>query len=579
MERRSYWTRSGSARITRRRALGAGLGAGAGLAAIAAVGCGDDDDSTDQGNATTATVPGVSTNTPSPSFDQNATLRAGIGTDVGSLDPQSVAGTGGGNFANQMTHFGGILTIDPESSKVSEFVASYEWTDNNSALLLKAKPRITFHNGEPVDAQALKFTIDRARGKPEYTTDFKSGQAALYAVVDRVEVIDPTTVKVVTSRADVGLPSRLAGGPYLVPPGYITERGDAAMATNPVGTGPFKFVSRTPDTELVSERFEGFWNARDAAHGPRIPFAKRLEQRVMPEAAARALAVEAGELHIAINIPPDLAKSYEGRRGFQVFYLPNDQPMHVQPNTLLESAPNGDPNPFRDVRVRKALNMAVDVDTIIKTVMTGREKRSYGFSSQTLGFPNDRLEQIRFKYDPAAAKALLEEAGYGDGFEVPFVGPAGRYPQSDEVMQAVAGYLAKIGIRTKIATPQYQAWVTEHQAGTWYGLAFLGVSGGVDPGANFAYGYAKGAAYGKSYDAATGVDEAMAKIMATFDEDERARLTADIIVKLYENATWLYLFEPVSMAVASDKVEWEQYSPVLYFPEYWNIRLKAQDSR
>lgn len=559
-------------KITRRTALTGGLAASVGLVTLATAGCGDDDD---DGEGSSDELP-QPTLDPEASFKPDATLRAGVGTDIGSLDPQSVAGTGGGNFANQFTHFGnGLLTTDQEAAKLAGFVTDYEWTDNNSAILLKAKAGVTFHNGEPVDAAAIKFSLDRARGKPEYTTDFKTGQATLYTTIDRIEVVDPMTVKIILAKPDVSLPTKLTGTPYLVPRQYITSKGDAEFASKPIGSGPFKFVSRQVDTEIVSERFDEFWNKRDGKYGPRLPYIKRLVQRILPEPAARALAVEAGELDIALDIPPDLAKSYASKSGFQAFYLPNDQPMHVQPNTVLETAPNGDANPFRDVRVRRAMNMAVDVDTIIKTILTGKEKYSYGFSTQTLGFPKDRLDRARFKYDPAQAKALLEQAGYGSGFEVPFVGPVGRYPQSDAVMEAVAGFLGKVGIRTKVTTSQYQSWVTEHQAGKWYGLSFLGVSGGIDPSSNFSFGYVRNSPYGKSYDAATGVDDAFAKIGATFDEQERAKLIGDAIVKLYENATWLYLYEPVGMAVANDKVQWQPYGRVLAFPEYWNIRLKA----
>jgi peptide/nickel transport system substrate-binding protein len=505
------------------------------------------------------------------------TLRAGIGSDVGSLDPHIAAGTGGGNWPNYTTHFATALRTDPNTSDTVPFAADWKWVDDNTALQVAAHPNVKFHNGEMLTAEVIKFNMDRLRGKPDYNPSFASGQASNLATVDHTEIVDPMTVKIVTKSPDVSLPNKLTldNMPF-VPMKYIIDGGDKVMLDNPVGFGPFKFVSRRADSEIRSTRFDDFFNPQGQKYGPFTPIVKDLVQRVIPEDAARAAALEAGEIDLAVNVSGDIGKSFEGRSGFKVIYLPGDQPMHIHMNTRLEKDPiSGGPNPLRDVRVRRAMNMAVDVDTIIKTILTGKENYSYGFSSQTIGLPKAKLESLRFKYDPAKAKALLSEAGYANGFEVDFTGPIGRWPNSDQVIQAVAGYLKAVNIRTRISTAQYQPWVTEVQTGTKPGIWFMGLSAGADPSQNFRVGFHSKANYGSSIDPALGLVELIEKSDAAFDINERKAIIADIVTKQYENATWLYLYEPVSVIVATNKLDYSLYGKIVGVPQYWNMRLKA----
>lgn len=571
-----YWSRFRRSRISRRRVLGTAVAGVAGVGALGLVGCGGNGDDSG-GPSGSSDQPDGEGHDNSGDFKQDATLTAGIGSDVGSTDPHVVAGTGGGNWPNYAVHFATLLNVDPETSRIVPYAAEYEWTDDHSALVLRIKDGVTFHNGETLDAEVLKFNIDRLRGKADYNPEFTSGNANLFSSIETVEVVDSMTVKAVLERPDASLPFKLATQNIpLVSMQHILDGGDQAMAERPVGHGPFKFVSRQADVEIRSTRFDDFFYGQDQPLGPRTPYIKDLVQRVIPEDAARLAALEAGEIDLAVNVSADLAKSFDGRSGFKVFYLPGDQPMHIHFNTRLERDPiTGGPNPLRDKRVRQAMNHAVDVDTILKNVLTGRENYSYGFSSVSLGFPDEKLKSLRYNYDPTKAKALLEEAGFGDGFEIDFTGPIGRWPNSDQVMQAVAGYLQEVGIRTRISTQQYQPWVTEVQSHTKPGMWFMGLSAGADPGNNMRYGFHSSGPYCSSYDPELGLDILIEQYEAEFDEERRASIAAEVITKQYENATWLYLYEPVTVVVGTAKIDYEFYGKVLTAPQYWKIRIRA----
>ncbi|MGE0597959.1 MAG: ABC transporter substrate-binding protein [Dehalococcoidia bacterium] len=566
----NYWLRNRS-RFGRRRVLQAAASASVGLAGLAAVGCGDDDDDTSGSSPTAAGA--TTAPTPAEQADLTATLTAGIGSDIGSGDPQSLAGTGGGNWPSYATHFITPLTTNRDTSEVVGYAADWEWADNNTAILLKAKPGLKFHNGEPINAAQFKFNIDRELGRAEYNPKFASGHKSQFTSIGEVSIVDELTARLEVIQPDVILPSKLAGSMFLVPKDYVVAKGDTEFGANPVGAGPFKFESRTADSQIKSVRYDDFFYGRDQQFGPRLPWIQTLVQKVIPEDAARIAALETGEIDLAHNVSADLAKSFEGRSGFKVYSLPGDQPMHIHINTMLETGEGGGPNPWRDVRVRKAANLAVDLDTIIKTILTGTEKRSFGSAQRSLGFPQD-LPAKQFKYDPAAAKALLAEAGYADGFTTSLNYPTGRWPNTEAVVQAVANYLGKVGIKANLQAQQYQVTTTAFKQKTSPGLTFFGMSGGDDPGPNFRYGYHSKGAYTMSTDPALGLDALIEQSEAAFDVEKRKALIGQIITKFYENASWIFLYEPVTIAIADDKkLQWTYYNKVLSNPEYWNIKV------
>lgn len=574
MNENNYWQR----KLTRRHTLSRVGLVGLGTAGIAIVGCGDDDDDDDgsAGPSSTATSASQSTATSAPTQDSDvdltASLTSGIGSDVGTMDPQAVGGGGGGNWPNLSTHFQGPLGFDPATSEVIGLAADWAWVDNNTGLTLKAKPGIKFHNGEPFNAEQIKFNFDRQLGRAAYNPKFGAGTSNL-AAIGEVKVVDEMTVRLELTGPDVVLPSKIAAAHWQVPKAYVEKVGDEGFAANPVGLGPFKFVSRVADSEIKSVRYDEFFNGRDQKYGPRLPWIQSLNQRVIPEDAARIAALETGEIDLAHNVNSDIAKSFEGRSDFHVFVLPGEQPMHLQPNTTQETAPGGGPNPWPDLRVRKAANMAVDLDTIIKTLLTGSEKRSFGSAQRSIGFPTG-LPAKAFKYDVTQAKALMAEAGFANGFDTNLYYPIGRWPNTEPVVQAVASYLEKVGIRAKLQAQQYQATVNGFKERTNDGLTFFGMASGADPGFNFRAGYYPGATYTLSYNPDLGIDKFIEDSEKAFDLVERKRLIGEIITKFYEDASWIFLYEPVTIVIAkAKKIQWEYYTKVLANPEYWNIRI------
>src|SRR5690606_18725258 len=139
---------------------------------------------------------------------------------------------------------------------------------------------------------------------------------------------------------------------------------------------------------------------------------------------------------------------------------------------------------------------------------------------QAFGFPED-LKDNAWGFDPEQARALLAEAGYEDGFDTRFTGPTERWPNTNVVMQAIAGYLEQVGIRSHIELSQYGTWITEVQSHEQPGMWFMGLATGADPASNFLFGYRSDGAYASSYDPETDLDSLIDQSLETFDVAER----------------------------------------------------------
>lgn len=298
----------------------------------------------------------------------------------------------------------------------------------------KLRRGVKFHNGEPFDATAVKFSIERMLNPQQAAP----GRTSI-ATIDRVEILDPLTVNVITKAPFPLLPVRMSPGHCgtvgILPPKYVAQVGDAGFAVKPVGTGPYRFVEWVKDERLVLEANKDYHRG--------TPAIDRLVFRPIPELTTRVAALLSGQADLVSDVPPDQVPKVKasGIARTEVSTLGGFIIMIKITNYLM-------PGPWQDARVRKAINYAIDMDTIIKTVLEGH--------GQVLGVPLER-EAFGFNpnikwygYDPERARGLLREAGHPNGFEMTLHVPNRRYMNDIEVAQAMAQMLAKVGIKTKV---------------------------------------------------------------------------------------------------------------------------------
>ncbi|MCR4391390.1 MAG: ABC transporter substrate-binding protein [Candidatus Acetothermia bacterium] len=330
------------------------------------------------------------------------TLIVGIEADVMTLDPGNHRDRTTQNVIRNM--FDGLVTRTPAMEVVPELAVSWERI-SDTEWVFHLRDGVTWHDGVPFTAEDVEFTVDRTvkEGRIGGRT---SPRKSLLDPVIGAEVVDRLTVKIITA---VPFPALLAFLPFheIVPKHYVEAVGDAYFAENPIGTGPFRFVRWDKGVQVVMERYDGYYGGSPDI--PPVGPAKldRVIFRVLPETSTRIAALRAGEIHIATRIPVDLIPEIEAGPNLLVMSVRGTR------STFLEM--NVTQPPFDDVRVRRAMNYAIDVNKIIEHVLGGLATPIPSLLSPDSPYFKD-LEP--YGYDPEKAKALLAEAGYPHGFSV-----------------------------------------------------------------------------------------------------------------------------------------------------------------
>jgi peptide/nickel transport system substrate-binding protein len=309
---------------------------------------------------------------------------------------------------------------------------------------------VKFHNGDEVDAEAVKFSLDRLRD-PE----LKNRQAGNFRLVSSVEVVDRQTVRIVTSKPFPTLENQLALRGAIMAPRHFKGKDKAFADRNPVGTGPYKFVRWNKDEQIVLEANEQYWGG--------APKVKRLVFRPIPEHAVRVAALQAGEVDIAVNIPPHLVPIIEKHPKLYVSKAPSVRTIFIPIYTHQFDSGNkpvGEVDgPTKDKRVRQAIIAAVNPEEIIKTVLEGQAIRTATpLTSKHFGFERS-IQPV--KQDPDRVRRLLADAGFASGIDLTLNSPDGRYLKDKEVSEAVAGQLTKAGIRARVRTFEWTTYLNQ----------------------------------------------------------------------------------------------------------------------
>lgn len=263
-----------------------------------------------------------------------------------------------------------------------------------------------------------------------------SPRQGLMGPVTEVEIVGDDTIRFILEQP---WPILLAMLPHqqIVSKAYVEEVG-SDIATKPMGCGPFKFVEGSIDERIVLERFDDYYGG-----SPEIPPvgpapAKRVIFEFMPEVSTRIAALQSGDVHIIHNIPPDLVPTLEADPNVTVKTVEGTRMHMFEMNVTMP--------PFDNVKVRQALNYAIDMDAIVKDVLAGYATVVAG-PLLPHGFAVDPNLKP-YAYNPEKAKELLEEAGYGDGFEVVI----DTTDELKDVVYAAASMLADVGIEATVRT-------------------------------------------------------------------------------------------------------------------------------
>ena len=366
----------------------------------------------------------------------------------------------------------GLVNPMPGNLMAPSLAESWTVSADGKTYEFKLREGVKFHNGDPFTAEDVKFSFQRAKSAK-----------LLREKVREVTVVGPHRVRfqLVEAWPDFMTfygPLATASS-WVVPKKYVEQVGDDGFKKHPVGLGPYKFMSHTPGVELVMEANESYWR--------KMPSVKRLVYKSVPEATTRLAMLKPGEVDLAYLLDAPQAQEVKRDSSLKLAFSGGIGTF------FLDFFDMWDPkSPWHDKRVRQAASYAIDRRAISEAETLGASKPTGNIVPRTFEFA------IPFEpdpYDPAKAKQLLTEAGYANGFDA---GDLHAYPPYDSATEAVANYLAAVGIRTRVRTMEraalQSAWATKKLRGVCmcvlalYGNAASRMAEWVPGTGTFAYG-------------------------------------------------------------------------------------------
>jgi peptide/nickel transport system substrate-binding protein len=335
-----------------------------------------------------------------------------------------------------------LVERDAQEKIVPDLAETWRFLDDNT-LEFKLRKGIKFSNGEPFNAEVVKYNVERVAGL--IPTAKKTLNPPGWENVKEAKVVDEYTVQIIT-KAPYPLLLSLAAQKYMVPVEYTKKDNFESLATKPIGTGPYVLKSWMKGGELILEAKKDYWKG-----APKID---EIVFRPIPDDSTRLAELKVGNVDIISNLKPDNVKEIEAEKTLQVKYAPSARTAMVFINGEL-------PN-LKDVRVRKAVNHALDVPSLIKNVMGGNAFRVSTVCPKN--FVGWDPEEKFYDYNPEKAKQLLAEAGFPNGFEATILTPRGRYLNDVQACEAIAGMLTAVGIRTKVNAVEFGVFAKQTQA-------------------------------------------------------------------------------------------------------------------
>jgi peptide/nickel transport system substrate-binding protein len=468
-----------------------------------------------------------------PALAQNLTIATG--GSVTSVDPHFF--NAGPNHSLAKHFFGTLVSRSPLGRLQPDLAA--EWRAVEPTIWeFKLRPNVTWQDGRPFTADDVAFTLSRVPNVP----NSPGGFAGFIRTIQRTEVVDPLTIRFHTSAPNPILPVEIASIFIIsrhVGEGATTEDYNAGRAV--VGTGPYRFVSHRQGDRTEMQRNDAYW-------GGRQPF-QRVSYRFIPNDPARTAALLAGDVDVIDQIASaDLPRlRREGRiqvseiEGLRLVYLMADFSRTGAVPGVTDT--NGQPlqqNPFMDVRVRRALNMAIARDAIAERVMEGQ-------ATQTAQW----LPPGAYSYNPAVrpqpsdldgARRLLAEAGFPNGFRLVLATPNDRFPNDSRIAQAVAQNWTRIGVQTTVEAHPW-ATMSARQARQEFGMR-LASWGSVTAEASymlvnvmmtFSREKRTGSANNSRFSSAE-LDAMTERAVAIMDDAERERALQEIVRWVADNA-------------------------------------------
>ena len=535
-------------------------------AGLALTGCGGSktSDTTDNTagaeNESTAEVKGVD-------VDTTGYLVAALNADIQTADVQKTSK----DYEVPFNIFDRLVDVevgtDGNSKIVPSLAESWDISDDGLEYTFHLRQGVKFHNGNDFTAEDVAYTFHRmltVEGgvNTEFIDQIKGADELLAGETDTlegVEVVDDYTIKVTLKEPFAGFLASISSPGVSIYDSEATEAAGDQFGMDPavtVGTGPFEFSSWSFNNQLVLTRNEDYWKGASGLPGVVI--------KIIPDTETQSMMFESGELDIL-----DLDYAADSVDRFTETYP--DQIVQGPRVGIVYFTMNFNKEPFQDVRVRKAVQMSIDRQAILDALYGGRGQVEQGiFPHGLIGFNPDQEE---IKYDPEAAKALLAEAGYADGFDMEIAADSSASDTMTMALEIVSDQLAEVGIRAEIKNYDESTWLETRKSGELGSFMSTWSADYNDPD-NFIYtffGNEEKTRIRSINSPETEVMERVAKARTIVNEDERLAEYKALEEKIiHEDAAWVPMFSRLHLFAVSKRVQgfaplWSGLSDQLFY--------------
>ncbi|MDN4075957.1 glutathione ABC transporter substrate-binding protein [Fictibacillus terranigra] len=442
-----------------------------------------------------------------------------------SMDPHDTNDTL--SYSAQKTMLEGLLGFDKEMKVIPVLAESYKASTNAKVFTFKLKHGIKFHDGTPLNAEAVKVNIDRLA---DPNNNLK--RHSLFEMVEKTEAIDEYTVKVTLKKPFGAMINNFAHPAAMMISPKALKKYDKEVARHPVGTGPYVFKEWKPGDYLKVEKNATYWQ-KD------LPKLDSITFKPVPENGSRVAMLQTGEADFIYPVPTEQAKAINGKKGIVVENDPSIVVRYMSMNTMKK--------PFSEKKVRQAMNYAVNKEAFMKVVMQG-----YADKMDSVIAPETQFYSAQKTYDfnIEKAKKLLKEAGYENGFTAKIWGS--NTSSAQKAMEFLQQQLSQVNIKLKIepmeaGTMSEKIWSVDDPKKANIELYYGGWSpstGDADWGVRPLLG-GKDAFPPKSYNTAYfdngKSNELLNQALQTADPKVREEAYAKLQTLLWEEAPWVFL--------------------------------------
>ena len=421
-----------------------------------------------------------------------------------------------------------LLRFDAKGLPTPHLVESWEETPEKKTIALRLRRGVKFHDGTDFNAEAVKYNLDR----------YRTSKRAELKIVEKVEIVDSHTVRLVISQWDNTLLANLASYPgFMASPSAFEKHGELWAANNPVGTGPFRFKKWTKGAGIKYERFKSYWQKGK-------PYLDSLELVIIKDPMTRVAAFRAKEVDAVLHLDSKTVRELRASGNVETATTARSFFNYV-PDAAHEESP------FADMRVRQAVNYAVDRKAIAKHITGGlweainqpASARMWEYNPNVVGHP----------YNPSKARQLLAEAGYPNGFKTTM-----DLPNMDadliSATTAVQGYLKSVGIDAKIELLDISRYLENGLKG-WKGLHYGGGAIAIpDQLSNLKRVYSGFSPHQVSTIKPAKIDELLLKGLAAHDFETKKAIAHKLMELYAEEYCSVFWF-----GIVTDTSAWQKY--------------------